>query len=102
MCIGVPMCVVEEGKGFSICERRGDRRRIDMRLVGDQPAGTHVLVFLDTAREVVSAGQARLVAQALDALNLAMVGSVEPADIDRLFPDLANREPELPEHLKSS
>ncbi len=102
MCIGLPMRVVECLPGRAICEgvgvNGGERRPIDMALVGDQEPGTWVLVFLDAAREVISAEQAALITNALDALGLAMQGD---ADIDHLFPDLAGREPELPEHLKS-
>jgi hydrogenase expression/formation protein HypC len=79
MCIGLPMKVVECLPGYAVCERLGEQRRIDMKLVGEQQPGTWVLVFLDTAREVVSA-----------------------ADIDALFPDLAFREPELPSHLQKT
>jgi hydrogenase expression/formation protein HypC len=91
------MRVVEPLEGRALCEGQGERRMIDMMLVGEQAAGTWVLVFLDTAREVVSAQDAALVAQALSALGLAMQGEVE---VDHLFPDLAGREPELPDHLK--
>ena len=57
-------------------------------------------MFLDAARDVVTAEQAALVGQALEALNLAAVGEADAAAIDRLFPDLATREPELPAHLR--
>ncbi|AGK57340.1 hydrogenase assembly chaperone HypC/HupF [Hyphomicrobium denitrificans 1NES1] len=97
MCIGVPMCVVECLPGRSVCERQGERRLIDMALVGEQPVGTWVLVFLDTARELVTGEQARLIDDALTALQFAMEGGT---DLDRLFPDLAGREPELPAYLK--
>jgi hydrogenase expression/formation protein HypC len=97
MCIGLPMRVIESLPGRALCEGQGERRLIDMRLVGEQVPGTWVLVFLDAAREVVSAEQAALVGQALEAVGLAMRGE---ADIDHLFPDLSGREPELPEHLK--
>ena len=98
MCIGLPMRVVECLPGRALCEGQGERRLIDMALVGEQEPGTWVLVFLEAAREVVSADQAALITGALDALGLAMQGD---GDIDHLFPDLAGREPELPEHLKS-
>jgi hydrogenase expression/formation protein HypC len=102
MCIGLPMRVVECLPGRAVCEGAGangrERRTIDMALVGEQEPGTWVLVFLDAAREVVSAEQAELIVGALDALGLAMQGD---ADLDHLFPDLAGREPELPDHLKS-
>lgn len=99
MCIGVPMQVVGPGSGYAVCEAGGERREIDMRLVGDQPAGAWVLVFLDAAREVVTAEQAALIGSALDALRIAIAGQTD--GIDALFPDLAGREPQLPPHLKS-
>jgi hydrogenase assembly chaperone HypC/HupF len=98
MCIGVPMQVIAPGLGYALCEGRGERREIDMRLVGDQPEGAWVLVFLDAAREIVTAEQAALITSALDALGIALSGRSE--GIDALFPDLAGREPELPPHLK--
>ncbi len=102
MCIGVPMRVVDAGSGYAICEGMGARREIDMRIVGDQPPGTFVLVFIDAAREVISPEQAELVGRALAALQLAIGGAGEsPADFDRLFPDLVDREPELPAHLQT-
>lgn len=100
MCIGLPMQVVSCETGWAVCEGMGERRRIDMMLVGDQVPGTWVLTFLDAAREVVAEEQARLVTQALEALNLAISGSATATDIDKLFPDLAGRTPQLPQHLK--
>ncbi|KAB2920494.1 MAG: HypC/HybG/HupF family hydrogenase formation chaperone [Hyphomicrobiaceae bacterium] len=97
MCIGVPMRVVGAGTGRALCEGASGRREIDMVLVGDQPEGTWVLVFLDAAREVVSAEQAALIQSALDALGVAAKGQ---SDIDRFFPDLVGREPQLPQHLQ--
>jgi hydrogenase expression/formation protein HypC len=97
MCIGLPMRVVDCLPGSAICEGQGERRTIDMALVGDQEPGTWVLVFLDAAREVVTAEQAGRVGDALAALHLAMQGET---DLDHLFPDLAGREPELPAHLR--
>ena len=97
MCIGLPMQVIECEIGRAVCEWRGERRTIDMMLVGEQPAGTWVLVFLDTAREVVTPEHAALAGQALEALGLALAGT---SNVDHLFPDLATREPELPAHLK--
>ena len=96
MCVGIPMQVVRAAPGRALCEGAAGRREIDMALVGDQPEGTWVLVFLDAAREVVPAEQAALIQGALDALHLAADGM----PVDHLFPDLARREPELPEHLR--
>jgi hydrogenase expression/formation protein HypC len=99
MCLGLPMLVLESGPGFALCDWRGERRRIDLALVGDQKPGTWLLTFLDAAREVITEAHAALIVQALDALDLAMSGA-DPASLDHLFPDLAGREPELPAHLR--
>jgi hydrogenase expression/formation protein HypC len=69
-----------------------------MMLVGPQPIGTWLLVFLDTAREVLSEQKARQIADALEAMRLAMQGD---SQVDHLFADLVGREPQLPEFLKS-
>lgn len=103
MCIAIPMRVIKAFHGSALCERYGKGPReqvmIDMTLVGQQRPDTWVLVFIDAAREVVSAEQAALIGKALDALSLARTDPA--ADLDRLFPDLAGREPELPDHLKA-
>ncbi len=98
MCIGLPMQVVEPRGRFAICRSGEDTRAVDMILVGEQPAGAWVLVFLDAAREVISADQAEKTANALQALALVMRGETS---VDHLFADLVGREPELPPHLKS-
>ena len=95
MCIGVPMEVREEGGGFAWCEGRGERRQVDMALVGEQARGAWVLVHNGVAREVLTARRARQVDQALDALAAAMWGE----QVTGLFPDLEDREPTLPPHL---
>lgn len=96
MCIALPMRVVVPGAFRAVCDHDGRLVEVDMTLVGEQPAGTHLLVFLGAAREVISAERAAAVANALAALELATSGV---ADVDHLFADLAGREPELPPHL---
>lgn len=100
MCIGIPMQVKEPHQGRAVCEGMGARKEIDMTLVGDLPEGSWVLVFLDAAREVLSPSRAKAIEDALTGLELAMSGGSADA-IDALFPDLTNREPELPDFLKS-
>jgi hydrogenase expression/formation protein HypC len=99
MCMGIPYEVIEPGFLSARARSRRGEAVIDMRLVGDQPVGTHVLCFLDAAREVISAELAGQIADALEALELAMNGD---GDIDHLFADLIGREPQLPEHLRST
>jgi hydrogenase expression/formation protein HypC len=96
MCIGVPMQVIECGPIWAWCDDGSERVQIDMRLVGSQPAGTWVLTFLGSAREVIGETQALRVRDALAALALAGQGG----SVDHLFADLVDREPSLPEHLR--
>ncbi len=93
MCIGIPMQIVEAGSGYAWCEGMGQRRQINTLLVGDQPVGTWLLTFLDSAREVLSADDAARITNAVQAVNLIMQGDSE---IDHLFADLVDREPQLP------
>ena len=97
MCIGIPMQVVELRSRYALCRGTGETREVDMALVGEQPVGTWVLVFLDAAREVIGAEEAARIGDALQALALLAQGET---DVDHLFADLIGREPELPEHLK--
>ncbi len=97
MCVGVPMKVIKAGFGFALCEGMGARREIDTRLVGDQPEGTWLMTFLDSAREVLSEDEAQKISDALHAVSLTFSGVT---DIDHLFADLIDREPTLPEHLR--
>jgi len=96
MCIGVPMRIVETGEGWALCNNQGCVERVDMRLVGDRPADTWVLVFLGAARDVIGESEALNIRNALEALTLAASGST----VEHLFADLIDREPQLPEFLK--
>lgn len=97
MCLGIPMQVLEVGDGYAWCDAAGERRRVDTLLVGRLQPGTWLMTFLDTAREVISADDARRVADALQALAMAMRGD---GGVDHLFADLVDREPQLPAFLQ--
>lgn len=86
MCLGIPMQIADSGPGYALCDYDGNRRRIDTMLVGEQPPGTWLLVFIDAAREVISDDDAQKITDALSALNTVMAGST--ADIDHLFADI--------------
>ena len=102
MCIGIPMQVVEMRESHALCEADGKQELLDMMLVGEQPKGTWVLNFLGAAREVMTAEFAEQTRQALSALGDVMGGDIaNNKQIDHLFPDLINREPQLPEHLQA-
>jgi len=97
MCIGIPMQVVEPRSRYALCHAHGQSREVDMALVGEQPSGTWVLVFLDAAREIITPADAAKIGNALQALSLVIQGET---NVDHLFADLVGREPELPDHLK--
>ena len=99
MCIGLPMQVIESRPGQALCRGMGEQREVDTLLVGDQPVGSWLLVFLDSAREVISPQQAQQISEALMALTLATRGET---DLNHLFADLADREPTLPPHLQTT
>lgn len=99
MCIAIPMQVVEAGDGYAWCEGMGERRQIDTMLVGNQPVDTWLLTFINSAREVLTADDAARITDAVQAVNLVMQGD---ADIDHLFADLIDREPQLPEFVQQN
>lgn len=68
MCIGIPMQVTRVEPGHAICQGRGEMRRVRTALVGDIQAGDWVLIFLDSAQEVINEDRAREVNSALDLL----------------------------------
>jgi hydrogenase expression/formation protein HypC len=92
------MQVLERRGELALCAYQGDTSLVDMMLVGEQAVGTWVLVFLQTAREVLSEQAAQQINDALLAMQLAMQGETQ---LDHLFADLIDREPQLPEFLKS-
>ena len=96
MCLGVPMRIVEGDEVSALCVRDDDSRRVSMLLIGAQEPGTQVLVHIDTAIRVLDAQEARLIDDALRGLDAALRGE----SFDRLFADLIDREPQLPEHLR--
>jgi hydrogenase expression/formation protein HypC len=99
MCVGIPMQVIEPaGEGAAWCMGREGRSRIDLALVGPQPAGTWLLTFLGAAREVMTPESAARTDAALDALAAVLAG--DSSTLDDAFADLVSREPQLPEHLR--
>lgn len=122
MCIGIPAQVIEclpcggfepvQGSGdghkdgygphygphVARCNSRHGTLQVDLSLVGAQPAGTWLLVFLDAAREVIDAKRAAAIDAALDALAAAENGAT---DFSAFFADL-DREPQLPEFLRAA
>jgi hydrogenase assembly chaperone HypC/HupF len=82
---------------YAWCEGRNGRKRVDTLLVGAVKPKDWLLVFLDSAREIIDAERAAQVNAALDALDRAAAGQ---SNFDDCFADLINREPQLPECLR--
>ena len=98
MCMGVPMQVLSADGIVARCGADGEERTVDLSLVGPQPAGTWVLVFLGSAREVLDAETADLIRKALAGVARALAGG----DLGDAFADLEAREPTLPPHLQAA
>jgi len=72
MCIGLPMQVTALAPGRARVCGRGEQREVSTALVGPLAIGDWVLVFLDGAREQISAERAAEVDATLDLLAAAM------------------------------
>jgi hydrogenase expression/formation protein HypC len=99
MCVGTPLQVISADAGVAVCEGRGRRERIDLALVGEQPAGSWILAYQGSAVRTLSPEEAAQTAAALDALEAVLAGET---DVDAYFADLIGRVPALPEHLKGN
>ena len=53
------MQIISSDFGFAVCEGMGITREVDTMLVGEQPPGTWLLVFLQSAREILSEQDAK-------------------------------------------
>jgi hydrogenase expression/formation protein HypC len=87
MCVGIPALVLEDGDFVTRCRTRNGEEQINLMLTGPQPAGTWLLTFLGSAREVITEQDARQIDQALDGLSAIMSGE-EEIDVDHYFPDM--------------
>lgn len=72
MCIGIPMQVRALEPGFAVCEGRGESRRVSTVLLGTVKPDEWLLVFLNDARERITAARAQQVNEALDLVAQAM------------------------------
>ena len=85
MCLAIPMRVLHADGLWAHCEGRGVRRRVSLMLVGEQAAGSWLLVLGDSARECVAPAEAARIDLALDAVDAAMRGET---DLSGYFADL--------------
>ena len=72
MCIGIPMQVQAVEPGFALVDGRGENRRVRTSLIAHCTPGQWLLVFLDDARELISAERAVEVNATLDLLVSAL------------------------------
>lgn len=92
MCMGIPMQVVALEPGHALCEGRGARRRVRTALVGEVAPGNWLLVFLDSAQELISAARAREVDATLDLLEAVMQGGAHDDVVAFALPSAMSRE----------
>jgi hydrogenase expression/formation protein HypC len=83
------------------CRSGGETHTVDLVLVPEARPGDHVLVFLGTARRLLSADEAAQIARALAGLAAVFQGG-GATDLDAAFADLAGRAPALPPHLEAA
>ena len=75
MCMGIPMQVLDVSPGFAQCDRPGPHlARRHTALIDPPSPGDWLLVFLDSAREIISAERAAEVDATLDLVADAMGG----------------------------
>ena len=101
MCIGIPLQVLALGDdGLAHCaDSRGNSYHLPVQtaLLDTLPEiGDWLLTHIDTAIRALETGEARLIADALDAVQRASRGEA----FEHLLGDLLDREPQLPEHLR--
>jgi hydrogenase expression/formation protein HypC len=98
MCVGLPLRIITvDGLTAQAAPLKGGRAEtIDLALVGACAPGDHLLTHLGVAIRPLDADEARLIADALEAVTLAARGQT----FEHLLADLIDREPELPAHLR--
>ncbi len=72
MCLGVPMRIIESDGFTALCERRGERRRVNVMLIEEAPVGAWVLVHINNAVRLLDEEEAQLINEALDELASAL------------------------------
>ena len=87
MCIGIQMEIIVQREFTALCRGRDGEKVVETLLIGPQPAGTWILNFLGSAREVLTPEEANRIADALDLVDALMKGK-DDVDIDAPFADL--------------
>ena len=84
MCLGIPVKVVEPRDFTALCEGRNGLVEVNMMLVGNQPAGTWVVNYLGSARDILEESEALAINQAMDELAASVNGD-PGANLDVFF-----------------
>ena len=79
MCLGVPMRIIESDGFTALCERLGERRRVNVMLLEEAPVGACVLVHINNAVRLLDEEEASLINEALDELASALDHHLSPA-----------------------
>ena len=72
MCLGLPMRIIESDGFTALCERGGERRRVNVMLIEEALAGAFVLVHVNNAVRLLDEEEAGLINEALDELTKAL------------------------------
>ncbi len=95
MCIGIPMRVLSLDPGHAHCYGRGDKRRVRTALVGEVAIGDWLLIFIDSAQEIISETRAQEINGTLDLLEATLGGQsmhgADPHDAIAVAFDLPSR-----------
>jgi len=87
VCIAIPMMIIEQREFCALCRGRNGEAVVETILIGPQPQGTWILNFLGSAREVISAEEARRIDDALELMRTLTLGR-DDLDLDAPFADL--------------
>lgn len=79
MCIGIPMQVIAVEPGHAVCNGRGEARRVRTALVGHVTLHDWLLVFIDSAQEVITVERAQEINATLDLMQASLAGEALPA-----------------------
>ncbi len=72
MCLGVPMRIIESNGYTALCERHGERRRVNVMLIEEAQVGAWVLIHINNAVRLLDEEEASLIGEALEELAQAL------------------------------
>ncbi len=78
MCIGIPMQVIAVEPGHAVCNGRGETRRVRTVLVGHVEPDDWLLVFIDSAQEVITVERAQEINATMNLMQACLSGGALP------------------------